>query len=205
MVLGQITEPFYIEPTGYVNTFAVCFYPYGFANFISEPIKSLANKETPLKLLFGEVAAKNLEQNIIHAGNVQERIAIIESFLLNKLSKQSIVDNIVRTTVDALLLTNGNTSINTIFQDNSAKRRKLERKFVKQVGISPKQLGKVIRLQAALKMMLSNTEKKLTSIAYESKYYDQAHFIKDFKEFTGVSPKEFFRDETMALSSLFYK
>ena len=52
MVLGQIIEPFFIEPTGYVNTFAIRFYPYGFANFVSEPIKNLANKETALELLF---------------------------------------------------------------------------------------------------------------------------------------------------------
>ena len=50
MVLGQILEPFYIQPTGYVNTFAIRFYPYGFANFVSEPIQNLANKETPLGL-----------------------------------------------------------------------------------------------------------------------------------------------------------
>ena len=43
MLLGQITEQFYIEPTGYVNAFAVRFYPYGFANFISIPLNELGN------------------------------------------------------------------------------------------------------------------------------------------------------------------
>ena len=60
MVLGQTLEPFYIEPVGYVDTFAVRFYPYGFANFIAEPINSLANKETPIGLLFGEITSKEL-------------------------------------------------------------------------------------------------------------------------------------------------
>lgn len=70
--------------------------------------------------------------------------------------------------------------------------------------MSPKQLGKVIRLQTALKMLLNQQSKSLTKIAYESEYYDQAHFIKDFKEFTGINPKEFLEDEEMALSTLFY-
>ncbi|MEO1033870.1 MAG: DUF6597 domain-containing transcriptional factor, partial [Bacteroidota bacterium] len=52
MVFGQITKPYYIQPTGYVNTFAVRFYPYGFANFITKPIQELADKETPLTSLF---------------------------------------------------------------------------------------------------------------------------------------------------------
>jgi hypothetical protein len=73
MVLGQITEPFFIEPTGYVNTFAVRFYPYGFANFVQTPIKELANKETPLQVLFGE-RSKELEQKVIHATDTQRRI-----------------------------------------------------------------------------------------------------------------------------------
>ena len=70
MALGQTMEPFYIEPTGYVNTFAIRFYPYGFANLVTVPIKNLANKETPLESLFGEKTARKLEQKIIEAENV---------------------------------------------------------------------------------------------------------------------------------------
>ena len=76
---------------------------------------------------------------------------------------------------------------------------------IKENSISPKQLGKVIRLQSALKIMLNEKKEGLTDIAYNSKYYDQSHFIKDFKEFTGISPKEFLGSKNMALSSLFYK
>lgn len=205
MVLGQTIEPFYIEPTGYVNTFAVRFYPYGFANFVSVPIKNLANKETPIEQLFEEKTANKLEQEIIQATDVQQRIRIIERFLLNKLSEQSTVDNIVRTTIDMLLTTKGKAPINAILKEDLSKRRQLERKFVKQIGISPKQLGKVIRLQSALKLMLNQEDENLTNIAYKSEYYDQAHFIKDFKEFTGISPKDFLGNENMTLSSLFYK
>lgn len=205
MVLGQTVEPFYIEPTGYVNTFAVSFYPYGFANFVAVPIKTLANKETPIELLLDEKEANELTLKIVEATDVKQRIEVIERFLLSKLTEKPMVDNIVRTTIDTLLSTNGSSSISNILKEDLSKRRQLERKFVKQIGISPKQLGKVIRLQGALKMMLSEQGESLTNIAYENEYYDQAHFIKDFKEFTGVSPKEFLGNENMVLSSLFYK
>lgn len=205
MVLGQTIEPFYIEPTGYVNTFAIRFYPYGFANFVTIPIKNLANKETPIELLFGEKTATELEQKIIKATNSSERIEIIESFLLDKLNEKNTIDKIVKTTIDALLATGGSASISTILRDDLSKRRQLERNFNKQIGVSPKQLGKVIRLQTALKMLLNKKTENLTDIAYESEYFDQAHFIKDFKEFTGINPKEFLDNEKMTLSSLFYK
>jgi len=54
-------------------------------------------------------------------------------------------------------------------------------------------------------MLLNKEGENLTNIAYENEYYDQAHFIKDFKEFTGISPKEFLGHENMILSSVFYK
>ncbi len=67
MLLGQITEQFYIEPTGYVNTFAIRFYPYGFANFIDLPLNELGNKETPLYVLFGDQKTEQLSQKIMQA------------------------------------------------------------------------------------------------------------------------------------------
>lgn len=204
MVLGQTLEPFYIQPVGEVNTFAVRFYPYGFANFVSTPIKALANKETPIDELFAPELAKQLEQDIIHAKDAKERIAIVEQFLLGILSSQPTLDHIVKSTVDALWASKGGAAISSIVEEEGASRRQLERKFASQIGISPKQLGKVIRLQAALKMLLSQEADSLSQVAYQSDYYDQAHFIKDFKELTGISPKEFLGSESMELSSLFY-
>jgi hypothetical protein len=205
MILGQITDSFFVEPTGYVNSFAVRFYPYGFANFVDTPINQLANKETPLHQLFGQHGANSLGQSIRKASTSDERIKIAEAFLLSQLNDKRTIDNIVKSTIDAILLTGGSTSINSILKNDLSKRRQLERKFAKQVGISPKQLGKVIRMQSVLKILLNRQSQNLTDIAYESEYYDQAHFVKDFKEFTGITPKDFVGDDKMLLSSLIYK
>jgi len=205
MVLGQTVEPFYIQPTGYVNSFSVSFYPDGFANFVTEPIQNLRNKETPISLLFGEQEAAELEKRIVEATDTGDRIRIIEKFLFSKLSDKNTIDHIVKSTVDILFSTKGNVTINRVIKDDPSKRRQLERKFLSQIGISPKQLCKVIRMQSALKLLLNKEEESLTSIAYKSEYYDQSHFIKDFKEFTGVSPSEFLEEKSMALSALFYK
>lgn len=204
MVVGQITEPFIIQPTGYVRCFAVRFYPFGFANFVNTPIKNLADKETPILQLFGETIAEKLEQEIIRAVDDKERIAVVEAFLLKKFNEKATIDQVVKTTIETLLLTKGNKAINDIVKDNLSKRRQLERKFFKQVGLSPKQLGKVIRLQAALKLLLNQKTENLTRIAYDSEYYDQAHFNRDFKELTGLSPKDFLESDKMQLSSMFY-
>lgn len=205
MVMGQRTKSYYIEPIGDVDTFAICFYPYGFANFANTSLENLVDKEIPIDTLFDELSAKTLEQKMSNASNTQKRIEIIESFLLNKLNESTTVANIVKKTVDMLVNTNGSSSIHTILKDDLSKRRQLERKFKKQIGISPKQLSKLIRLHTALKIMLNGNDDNLTNIAYKSDYFDQAHFIKDFKEFTGTTPKDFLGNESMMLSTLFYK
>ncbi len=205
IVMGQRTKPYYILPVGNVDTIAICFYPHGFASFVNTPLEMLVDKETSIAVLFGQANADELEQQIIQAGDTQQRIEIIETFLLKKLNEKSTISNIVKSTVDTLLKTNGSTSINDILKDDISKRRQLERHFKNQIGISPKQLSKVIRLQAALQMLLNKKTATLTDIAYENEYFDQNHFIKDFKEFVDVTPKEFIGDENMALSKLFYK
>ena len=105
--------------------------------------------------------------------------------------------------IDKILQTNGTMSIKAIIQDNPGQRRSLEREFAKQVGTSPKQLCRAIRFQRALKTML-DTDKKLTDVGYENEYFDQAHFVKDFRDFTGISPKELYTNKNLTLSSILY-
>lgn len=205
MVMGQRTKSFDILPVGNVDTFAICFYPIGFANFVKTPLENLADKETPISELFGQEEASELEQQMIRAIDTKERINIVESFLLKKLNEKNTISHIVKSTVDTLLKTHGTTPIKVLLKDDISKRRQFERNFKKQIGISPKQLGKAIRLQATLNLLLNKKSETLTDIAYEREYFDQNHFIKDFKNFVGITPKEFLDDERMALSALFYK
>ena len=128
---------------------------------------------------------------------------MIEFFLLNRLTDNEIIDRIVKSTVETILTANGQLTVEELSKQTNINRRQLERKFSSTIGLSPKQLSKTIRLQATLKMLLNKQFTSLTALAYEGAYYDQAHFIKDFKEFTGLTPKEFYGDN-LKMSSLFY-
>ncbi|MEL7195718.1 MAG: helix-turn-helix domain-containing protein, partial [Bacteroidota bacterium] len=114
------------------------------------------------------------------------------------------IDEIVQSTVDTILSANGQISVNELSEKNQVNRRQLVRKFSTTIGLSPKQLSKTMRLQAALKALLTQEKAKLTELAYDNEYYDQSHFIKDFKEFTGLSPKEFYGDD-LKMSLIFEK
>lgn len=205
-VFGQITSSLEIEPTADTGIFAVRFYPDGFAPFSPFAISQMANRATPLKELYEEQGIK-LERDILKASTTEERIKICEVFLLDRLVNPESINRIVKSSVEMILNLNGQLSVDELSGKIDVNRRQLERKFSSVIGLSPKKLSKIIRLQATLRMLVNQNFTSLTSIAYEGNYYDQAHFIKDFKdfkEFTGLSPKKFYANN-LKMSALFYE
>lgn len=200
-VFGQITVPLEIAPTGVSGIIAARFQPDGFIPFSLFPVQQMTNKAIALHQLFGEDAMA-LEQKVLTATTNEERIKIIAEFLLIRLQTAEVRDRITKSSIDALIQANGQLNVNELAEQLHINRRQLERKFSAAIGLSPKQLSKVIRLQATFKMLEQKQFISLTSLAYENGYYDQAHFIKDFREFTGVSPKEFYA-EHLQMSTLF--
>ncbi len=200
-VFGQITAPLDIEPTGVTGIFAVRFHPEGFIPFAAIPVASMENRAVPLEELFGHDGLL-LEQQMLGAANHQERINLVTRFFSELLLSHESVDRTVKSCVEVILQLNGQLSVGELSAQVNTNRRQLERKFSSAIGLSPKQLSKIIRLQAALKMLANNQFTSLSALAYENDYYDQAHFIRDFKEFTGMSPKLFYADN-LKMSSLF--
>jgi AraC-like DNA-binding protein len=200
-VFGQITSPLEIEPTGRTGLIAARFHPDGFLPFANIPIHEMHNKAVALDLLFGEEGVQ-LEKEVLNATTAEQRIQFIETFLLHKLQSAEVTDRIAKLSVEALMQSKGQLSLSELTEQLQINRRQLERKFAEAIGLSPKQLTKIIRLHAALKMLEQKQFISLTSLAYENGYYDQAHFIKDFKEFTGLSPKQFYAGN-LKMSALF--
>lgn len=192
-LIGQLTEPYVVEPLGKTGTFIVRFQPNGFLPFTTLPIKELENTAVPLYELFGK-EGEEIGERILNANSTSERIELIDQFLINRLTSTDTVDHLVKSTVETIFNVNGQLSVNELSQQNNVNRRQLTRKFSSAIGLSPKQLSKTIRLQAVLKTLLTKETTSFTDLAYENEYFDQAHFIKDFKEFTGLTPKEFYGD-----------
>src|SRR6218665_518115 len=200
-VFGQVTKPLEIEPAGQTGIFAVRFQPDGFTAFATLPASDMENRAVPLPELFG-TEAQLLETQVLNAVATEDQIRIVETFLLDRLITPESVDTIIRSGVEVLLQLNGQLSVDELSDAMNINRRQLERKFSAVIGLSPKQLSKIIRLQAALKMLAGHEYVSLTAIAHAAGYYDQAHFIRDFREFTGMSPKKFYAGN-LKMSSLF--
>ncbi|MDH3245523.1 MAG: helix-turn-helix transcriptional regulator [Saprospiraceae bacterium] len=201
-VIGQLTRPLEIRPTGKTGIFSVRFHPGGFIPYATIPIKEMENKAVPLETLFDR-DGEEISEKILTARTTHKRISLIEAFLTKHLTDNETKDRIIKSTVETILTANGQLPIHQLSEQLNINRRQLERRFSSTIGLSPKQLSKIVRLQASLKMLLNKQFTSLTALAYEGQYYDQAHFIKDFKELTGFTPKEFYRDN-FTMSAQFY-
>ena len=89
--------------------------------------------------------------------------------------------------------------INTFCRQNNIGLRTLERMYNKYVGIPATTFGKLNRFHNSMNQLLSNDFTKLSDLAFDNDYFDQMHFIHDFKRFTGDTPKNFIRQNNAIL------
>ena len=80
--------------------------------------------------------------------------------------------------------------IKKMAQDQYVSERQLNRLFKQWIGLSPKELTRIIRFQNALRNIILADNVNWSSLAVESGYHDQAHFISEFKAFTGITPTQ---------------
>ena len=99
---------------------------------------------------------------------------------------------IVHFVQDAMIHSNGTASIAKLAQDTGYSERYVHKLFSQEMGISPKAFGKIMQFQKAIQLInQENDQTKLTDIGMESGYYDQAHFIREFKKYAQLTPGKY--------------
>ena len=190
LICGQQTEyKDVMTAPGSVGMLAVVFYPCALSTFFPNPISEFTNQSVALEHIFS-AEIKELQDRIIEANGVYSRIQLIENFLLGRLS---IPHNfsLTREAVNVITRVNGQIAVGEVASQLDISKRQLERIFLKNVGISPKKFGRIVRFNTSIKLFEKATS--LTTLTYEAGYFDMSHLIRDFREFSGLSPKAFFR------------
>lgn len=170
--------------------FGAYLYPFAIPRLFGYPASDFTNISPDLASVFGREGAL-LDERICSAATNEVRIEIISEFLTARLNGRTRDLPPIFRSVHSILQSNGTLSVDELAAENNISRRQFERRFKELAGLSPKLYSRVIRFQAATQFKLSGT-RDLTEIAYACGYYDQSHFINDFREFSGYTPKEYF-------------
>ena len=169
--------------------FGVYLYPYSIPVFFNIPATELSNQMPDLISLMGNEGAM-LEERIMLAKDNRERVKIITEFLEGKLGKYK-EQHAVFSSIQFIIQSRGLTRVDEVADRYFVSTRQFERKFKEYSGLTPKLFSRIVRFHTACQQF-GESKKSLTDIAYECGYYDQSHFIHDFKEFSGHHPKSYF-------------
>ncbi|SCY87639.1 helix-turn-helix transcriptional regulator [Flavobacterium caeni] len=193
IVHGQIKRFIELESTGKIGLFAARFLPAGLQPFIDFDVSALTDRSMTVSEIWGP-RGQQLEQQILSAPDNQMRIATLEGFLLERLAQSKKIQLDIAACVDDILLSDGLITIDELADKYNTGKRHLERKFLSTVGLSQKMFARIVRFNKALQLIADKDFSTFTSVAHEGGFYDQAHFIRDFKDFTGLNPKQYFSE-----------
>jgi AraC-like DNA-binding protein len=158
---------------------------------IREPIENLFNSTMPMEEQVRRSQLDLVEERLLESDNDAKRVLVLEQFLLQHLVRRP--DPLITDAVETIRKMRGSLRIEQLVRHTGLSQSALGRRFLRQVGVSPKKFAAFVRLRHVVK--LRNAGASFTEIAHAAGYADQPHFIKDFKRFTGHAPEKFFQTE----------
>jgi len=163
----------------------------GAAAFLLHPLDELFNATVAMDGLLGHTSDLNrVHEQLAEAGRHAHRIQLIENFLIAR-APNTRPDPFVSAAVSWIEESQAMARIEELARRVGLSQSALERRFRRAVGASPKKFASIVRLRHVLHLRAKGAD--FTSIAHDAGYYDQSHFIKDFKRFSGLAPESFFQ------------
>ena len=173
-----------------IGTVLVYFTEIGFTHFASQPANELFNLSLSLGDIFDKNKVEEVEEKLAIATTDKQRIKIVGQFLLSQL-KDIETDKLIIEAVKLIYQSKGTIRVKELNEKLFISQSPFEKRFRKVVGTTAKKFASIVRFNSVLDNM--SETKSLTEICYENNFFDQAHFIKDFRQFTGDTPEKFKR------------
>jgi len=187
-----------VRLNGKVHVLGICFLPEGFYPFLKVPVSEFKNQLLGLDEA-GFKQTNEISERLLEAPDIAARLSLLENELVSILQNNKQTDDNFRELFYALNQNEYPFQLAEFCNRNNISIRQLERMYNKYVGVSAMAYSTLHRFQNSLNQLLHHDYSKLSDIAYNNGYFDQMHFIKEFKRFTGNTPKNFLHQEDSML------
>lgn len=188
-ILGHLTHPT-IETIAANTTILITrFRPFAAALFLKTPAENFNNNSIDAHDVLGNRLGC-LREEMLERATIRGKINVLENFLAQQLfrsNKNLKTPQLVNALCHAIIHDNQSFSLKKLAKDHKISERHIQIIFKEYVGISPRGLFSVQRFVRSLQLV-RNSSLSLTDIGYECGYFDQAHFIREFKAYTGTTP-----------------
>lgn len=188
----------YISISAHQNSemFVVQFKPGGLWPFLNQHISDFNDKVTPAELVFGESALTLHQQLLSNNLDDNKLFSLAEEFLLSRLNHE---DNPPRLLVQNMLTAiqrNSASQLQDIVADAGYSQKQAIQIFKQHVGLNPKSYQRIVRFNEILPLVMEKKSIAWNEICADCYYYDQSHFIREFKAFCGYSPRDFLVEQS---------
>jgi AraC-like DNA-binding protein len=191
-VIGVWSECHIAEGRSNIRFFGVCFKPGAAYPFLQLPLSELHNQFVSLEAIWGDYAVE-IRERLYTAPTIQAGFDRLEQLLLARLAQAPHRLKVVRYSVAEIARQHGALSIRALSDHIGISQNHLLTQFKRMVGVSPKELAGLYRLEHVLRTIDPTKPVDWTLIAQQSGYYDQAHFNKDFMTHLGHTPTDYLR------------
>lgn len=198
--IGQKTSGIYFCITRPQKVFGIRFKPFAFAHLFSVSPDQLTNKAIPLDKLFPiQESARLLIKSTIKEKEQQTKIVYAEKLILALFDDLLYIDQTFRAQLNYILARKGMLKIQDLFTTFDVSKVTLHKHFLEKMGLSPKQVSRIWRLNHFLQLQQEACHQNFTHLALEAGYYDQAHSIREFKAFFNHCPSRLFQQNSQLL------
>lgn len=190
-IISNYKKPIQITYFGCIKELTVIFKPLGINHFLENKLISYLNDSFEIFEPFPDYL-KTME-NILSTEDIDKAQDLLENYLLSKLIPFD--TSFLHTAINLLEDYEKNYTIEQVAKKCMTSRQNLSKKFFVHLGKTPSDYKKINRFRNALNHFEEQKNiKNLSSLLLDSTFYDQSHFIKDFKSLTGKAPKDFFKN-----------
>lgn len=187
-------------PSGQQSSMFVIAFKKGMAYpFFPVPMNEMSDRVVDADLLWGRDFG-HLREHLHEIRDVDQKFAAVERFLLKNFQRHFKLNPAVDYALREILGSPDQLNLGRVSNKIGYSQKHFISMFKQQVGITPKAYLKIIRFQKAIGEIEQRREVDWTALAQDSGFYDQAHFIHDFKFFSGFTPEEYLRRKSDQLN-----
>lgn len=193
-VAGQAIYSYKLFLNGNISMAGIVFKPAGLASLFNLPVYEFTEERIALDKIFKEAVVTELSSSIQEQTEPAEKAKLLEAFVLKQAGKKLPEPDAIDEAANKIVQSNGLLHVNELIEQAYMSRRNFERKFFKKVGLSPKYYARIRRMSYIGNLIAGKAKVDWPTVFHNCEYYDQSHFIKDFIEFTGRTPQQYFEE-----------
>jgi AraC-like DNA-binding protein len=192
IVSGAHSRYFVIDTAGEMSVAGIAFTPGGAFPFLGLPAGEVQDQHVPLEALWG-ACAEEVRERLLGAPSASARIQILEDSLLTRVRWPLVPNPAVQFALAEFR--RRERSVAEVTEQIGLSSRRFIEVFHSQVGLTPKLYCRIQRFQSVIHRIRSGAEFDWANLALDCGYFDQAHFIHDFREFSGILPTAYARED----------